>query len=482
MTRPLFLLSFLFFFCCRNKQDQSLPYQHLQYCRVEETNDSVYCGSLTVWENRTTKVGRKINLNVTVIPALQKDSAGAAIFYLEGGPGVAASKNASFFADKEIPYRKYHDIVLIDIRGTGKSNPLNCNSLQYSAGLQEQFDEMYPVQAVKECYDSLSKIADLTQYTTSIIAEDMDEVRKWLGYKKIHLFGLSYGTKLAQEYMRRFPDAVESVVLFSPVIMNSKMPLPFARFAQNALDSLFADCVKDSVCNYSFPNLSYEFNFLKEKGRRVPFEVDHIMSDGTTKKITISWDAFQTKIRTLLYLPFTQRTVPYIIHETYNGNWKPFIGLYKEKESFSDFIAEGLYLCITCSEDIPFIKDEEITPATANTFMNTYRVDQQKGACSLWSKGTIPSDYLEPVNSTIPVLILSGTLDPVTPTIWAKEIASKLANSKLVIIPAMAHAFDGLSNESCFDDIVLAFIANPSDSLGNTDCVYQMKPPSFKVK
>src|SRR6185436_20850509 len=151
---------------------------------------------------------------------------------------------------------------------------------------------------------------------------------------------------LAQEYMRRFPDAVESVVLFSPVIMNSKMPLPFARFAQNALDSLFADCVKDSVCNYSFPNLSYEFNFLKEKGRRVPFEVDHIMSDGTTKKITISWDAFQTKMRTLLYLPFTQRTVPYIIHETYNGNWKPFIGLYKEKESFSDFIAEGLYLCI----------------------------------------------------------------------------------------------------------------------------------------
>src|SRR6185436_2397408 len=119
MTRPLFLLSFLFFFCCRNKQDQSLPYQHLQYCRVEETNDSVYCGSLTVWENRTTKVGRKINLNVIVIPALQKDSAGAAIFYLEGGPGVAASKNASFFADKEIPYRKYHDIVLIDIRGTG---------------------------------------------------------------------------------------------------------------------------------------------------------------------------------------------------------------------------------------------------------------------------------------------------------------------------------------------------------------------------
>jgi len=482
MPRPLLLLLSLFFFCCENKQNLIVSFQHLQQCSVEGSNDSVYCGTLTVWENKTTKTGRKINLFVTVIPALQRDSVGAPIFYLEGGPGVAASKNASFFANKEIPYRKYHDIVLVDIRGTGKSNSLNCNSLQYKAGLQDHLDEMYPLPEVKNCYDSLSKIADLTQYTTTIIAEDMEEVREWLGYKKISVMGLSYGTKLAQEYMRRFPEAVESVVLFSPVIMNSKMPLPFARFAQNALDSLFEDCGKDSSCNNSFPNLNYEFNFLKEKGRRIPFEIDHIMSDGTKKKITISWDAFQTKIRTLLYLPLTQRTIPFIIHEAYNGNWKPFVGLYKEKASFDDFIAEGLYLCITCSEDIPFIKDEEIASATANTFMNTYRVDQQKRACSFWSKGTIPADYLEPVNSTIPVLIFSGSMDPVTPTMWAKEIASKLSNRKLVIIPAMSHTFDGLSNEACFDDIVLAFIANPSVPLANTDCVYQMKPPSFKVK
>ena len=481
MPKPLVIFLFILFFCCKNKQESSLSYQQLQHCRVEDTNDSVYCGSLAVWENRTTKAGRKINLAVTVIPALQKDSVGVPIFYLEGGPGVAASKNTSFFANKEIPYRQYHDIVLIDIRGTGKSNPLNCNSFQYKAGLQEQLDEMYPVAAVKNCYDSLSKNADLTQYTTSIIAEDMDEVRQWLGYKKIHLFGLSYGTKLAQEYMRRFPDAVESVVLFSPVIMDSRMPLPFARFAQNTLDSLFEDCGEDSLCNNSFPNLSYEFNFLKEKGRRVSFEVDHVMSDGTRKKITISWDAFQTKIRSMLYAPFGQRSVPFIIHEAYTGNWKPFIGLFKEDAVYEDFLAEGLYLCITCSEDIPFIKEEDIASNTANTFMNTYRVDQQRRACSLWIKGIIPSDFHKPIISDIPVLIISGALDPVTPTDWARQIAKDLPQCKLVIIPAMAHVFDGLSNESCFDDIVLRFIANPSGTLENTDCVNQMKPPSFKV-
>ena len=481
MTKPplLFILIPLIFAACK---DEKSPAALLRACIVEGSADSVYCGSLVVWENRTTKTGRKINLSVIVIPALTKDSAGVPIFYLEGGPGVAATKNASFFVNKDIPYRKYHDIVLIDIRGTGKSNPLNCNSLQYKAGLQENLGEMYPVAAVKNCYDSLSNIADLTQYTTSIIAEDMDEVRQWLGYKKIQLFGLSYGTRLAQEYMRRFPEAVESVVLFSPVIMNSRMPLPFARFAQNALDRLFEDCSKDSLCNNSFPNLSYEFNFLKEKGRRVPFEVDHLMSDGSRKKITISWDAFQTKIRSMLYAPFSQRSVPFIIHEAYTGNWKPFLGLFKEDAVYEDFIAEGLYLCITCSEDIPFIKEEEIASITANTFMSTYRVDQQTRACSLWTKGIIPSDFHKPVISDIPVLIISGALDPVTPPDWARQIAKNLARSKLVIIPAMAHVFDGLSNESCFDDIVLGFIANPVGPLTKTDCIYQMKPPLFKVK
>ena len=481
MTKPilLFVIVSLVFIACKNEKS---PVVLLRACIVEGTTDSVYCGSLSVWENRTTKTGRKINLSVTVIPALQKDSVGVPIFYLEGGPGVAASKSASFFVNKEIPYRKYHDIVLIDIRGTGKSNPLNCNSLQYKAGLQEHFDEMYPVPAVKNCYDSLSKIADLTQYTTTIISEDLEEIRQWLGYEKISVMGLSYGTRLVQEYMRRFPEAVESVVLFSPVIMDSKMPLPFARFAQNALDDVFKECNNDSLCNSQFPDIKNEFISLMAKGRQAPFVVNHIMRDGKTKELIISWDAFQTKIRSMLYAPFGQRSVPFIIHEAYTGNWKPFIGLFKEDADYEDFLAEGLYLCITCSEDIPFIKEEDIASITANTFMNTYRVDQQRRACSLWTKGIIPSDFHKPVISDIPVLIISGALDPVTPTDWAREIAKNLPQSKLLIIPAMAHVFDGLSNEGCFDDIVLGFIATPVGPLSNADCIYQMKPPLFKVK
>ena len=371
---------------------------------------------------------------------------------------------------------------MIDIRGTGKSNPLNCNSLQYKAGLQEKLDEMYPIPAVKNCYDSLSKIADLTQYTTSNIAEDMEEVRQWLGYKKISVMGLSYGTRLAQEFMRRYPEAVASVVLFSPVIMDSKMPLPFARFAQNTLDDILNECNNDSLCNSRFPQIKNEFISLMTKGRQAPFQVNYIMRNGTMKKIMISWDAFQTKIRSMLYAPFGQRSVPFIIHEAYAGNWRPFLGFFKENAVYEDFLAEGLYLCITCSEDIPFIKEEDIASITANTFMNTYRVDQQKRACSLWIQGVIPTDFHKPVFSDIPVLILSGALDPVTPTDWARQIAKNLPQSKLVIIPAMGHVFDGLSNEGCFDDMVLRFVADPTVALLNTECVYDMKPPPFKIK
>ncbi len=481
MTKPalLFILMPLIFAACKNEKS---PAALLRTCMVEGSADSVYCGSLAVWENRSTQTGRKINLSVTVIPALQKDSAGAPIFYLEGGPGVAASESAAFFADKENPYRNYHDIVLIDIRGSGKSNPLNCNSLQFKADLQEQLEEMYPAQAVKECYDSLSTLADLSQYTTSIIAEDMDEVRRWLGYKKINVFGLSYGTKLAQEYMRRFPEAVASVVLFSPVIMNSRIPLYHAAFAQQSLDKLFDGCAKDSACAKTFPDLKKEFSLLMEKGRKQAFVIDHTMADGTKRNLTLSWDAFQTKIRSMLYIPATQCNIPFVVHQAYLDNWKPFLSLFNENPVSDDFISEGLYLCITCAEEVPFIASNEIDSLNRHTFMSTYRIDQQQRACSLWKKGTIPADFLNPVSSSVPTLIISGGNDPVTPTSWAKTIAANLPNSKLVIIPEMAHTFDGLSNEHCFDDMVLGFISNPLNPEWNLNCIEQMKPPAYKIK
>jgi len=165
----------------------------------------------------------------------------------------------------------------------------------------------------------------------------------------------------------------------------------------------------------------------------------------------------------------------------YLGNFSPFLSLY-EQFDVNQILSEGFFLCITCSEDVPFIRDTEIDSLTKRTFMGTYRIDVQKRACANWARGNIPKDYFDTIHANVPVLIFSGGLDPVTPTSLAKEIASHLPNSTLVIIPSMSHVFDGLSHLECFDNIACNFFLHPSHPKLNTDCVKEMLPPSYKLK
>jgi pimeloyl-ACP methyl ester carboxylesterase len=483
MKKTTLTLLFAFSFLMSIAQNNPLKiYRELQYCRMEGIPDSVLCGKFPVYENRETQKGRVIDLNIVVVPAIHRDSAGTPIFYFEGGPGVAATHSASFFAEPANPYRQYHDIVLVDVRGTGGSNPLHCSSLQTKRGLKEHFEEMYPEEAVKECFDSLSKRADLKQYTTTNVVNDIEDIRKWLGYGKVNIFGLSYGTRVALVYMKMFPSAIGSCVLWSPTHTYSRMPLYHARFAQNSLEQVFEDCKQDPLCNNSFPAIKDEFNTLMKKRRNEPFKFLYADSAGDSRQLSISWNAFQTKLRTLMYDPAGIRQIPYIIHEVYRGNLEPFIALYPITSQMSSFIAEGFYLCITCTEDVPFIKTNQIESLTKGTFMGSYRVDQQKKACSNWVRGKTPADYFDPVKSDIPTLIISGGFDPVTPVSMAKEIARHLSRSTLVIIPQMSHMFDGLSHPECFDDICLSFINAPGNPKLNLACIKEMKPENYRVK
>lgn len=179
-----------------------------------------------------------------------------------------------------------------------------------------------------------------------------------------------------------------------------------------------------------------------------------------------------------MYAPLSIRTVPYLVHQAWKGNYTPYIDLYPKGKS-SSFLAEGFYLCVTCIEDVPFIKEDEIEKQTAGTFMDRYRIKQQQQACSNWTKGNTAKNFQQPVVSSIPTLILSGAFDPVTPTSVAREIAAHLLKSKLVIIPNMAHVADGLGNEDCLDELVVNFFLNPERKI-NTDCVSSMKPPSYR--
>ena len=478
------LISLITATCFPQKIPARFDPKKLHWCKPNGISDSVLCGLCPVAENRQTNKSRIIHLNVVVIPAVHSDSLLAPIFDIDGGPGAADTKSVWFYADPENPYHQHHDIVLVDVRGTGQSNPLNCYSLQYKASLDEQFDDMYPPEKVKQCYDELSKIADLKQYTTTNIVKDLEDVRKWLGYDEIELFSLSYGTRVALVYMKLFPASLRACVLWSPIPTYGKMPMYHAVTAQKTLERLFAACKNDPDCNATFPDLEKEFYTLMNAWFGRSMIVKHIDSLNIVHEIEISWDGFETGLRQLMYSPAGLRQIPYIIHQCYINNFEPVLSYYPQGSDTSKFIAEGLYLCVTCAEDVPFIKTAKkkgLDSLTQHTFMGSYRIDQQKAACKNWAHGEIPAGFLDTIHSEIPTLIFSGSYDPVTPSWMASEIASHLPHSTLVTIPEMSHIFDGLNNIDCFDHIAVDFLNNPFRNV-NYECVKTMTPPPFKLK
>ena len=270
MKLKSFLLLFIFS-VSKTFAQQAGSYLKLQRVVLPGSSDSVYEGHHEVFENRTNGSGRKIKIYILVIPSLHRTN-NPPIFYIEGGPGAAASGNASWLSDKNSPYRQNNDVVLIDVRGTGNSNPLHCPSLQEKSNLQEQFSDMYPADSVTACYQLLSKENDLTQYHTANVVTDLEAIRKWLGYKKINLFGLSYGTRVALQYMRMYPGSLSCAVLLSATPTFARMPLYHARFAQDAVELLWKDCKNDTDCNRNYPNIKNEFTELMKRWKRAPFE------------------------------------------------------------------------------------------------------------------------------------------------------------------------------------------------------------------
>jgi pimeloyl-ACP methyl ester carboxylesterase len=451
----------------------------LQPCKVARIDEELLCGKLTVFENRETRTGRTIDLNVVVLPALDGNHTEAPLFDLEGGPGVAATGSASFYAKEGIEYRRHRDVVLVDQRGTGGSNPLTAPPRTNSP--QDYLTEMYPVDYVKTLRETLEKRADLTQYTTPIAMDDLDDVRAWLGYERINLYGLSYGTRAGLVYMRQHPDRVRNAILMGVAPTYLKMPLHHARAAKRAIDLLFAECAADAACHGAFPNVEREWNELLERLGREPARVEYSPPDKSAKvTVEIQRDVFAEKIRDRMYSVESARKIPMMIHRAAAGDFGPFLKeVIPEDRSRPDFIADGMYLSVTCAEDVPFIDQEEAAHANAGNPFGNYRVVQQKRACGIWSQGKIPAGYHEPVGSDVPTLIISGQMDPVTPPERGDEVASHLPNSRHIVLAHGAHGLEGLTNLQCVDKVMVEFLAKANAKDLDTSCVESVSAPAF---
>jgi pimeloyl-ACP methyl ester carboxylesterase len=439
------------------------------------TGDSL-CGKYEVFENRSAQTGRRISLNIVLLPAATLKPAPDPLFYLAGGPGGAATVYASESFMNGL--RRNRDVVLVDQRGTGESNPLNCPFAAGRDDMRGYFGEPFAIERVRACRAELEKIADLTQYTTSIAMDDLDEVRSALGYDRINVYGGSYGSTTSLVYLRQHGNHVRSVAIFGVAPPAAKIPLSFARGVQDSMNRLFADCLADAPCKAAYPDVASEFQKVLAQFDHGPVEVTAVnIYTGAQQKVTVVRDAFVDAIRHLLYVPNAAAALPALIHLAANGNPGALVGTaFQVIAQIDSRIARGMQLSVICSEDTPFITDEEVKSTSANSFYGDARVRPTIKACSEWPKAKVAASFLDPVRSDLPVLLVSGALDPVTPPWLAETVAKTLSRSRLVVIPNATH-----NSYECVENLVANFIDKGTAEGLDASCVDKIQRPPFTI-
>lgn len=437
-------------------------------CQLPGLEREARCGTLEVFEDRAARQGRKIGLRIAVLPAASATPVPDPLFIIVGGPGQSAVAVAKPFANIFADVLRERDVVLVDQRGTGGSNPLDCPLAGSDEAPQSYLGDMLPLASLRECLARLD--ADPALYTTPIAVDDLDDVRAALGYERINLYGSSYGTRAALVYMRRYPRHVRSAVLRGVVPTNMKVPLYYARDSQRALDLLFEECEADEACRRAYPELRGTFRAVRERLERDPVEVEVRLKEAGDRpfRVRLSLDDFNEALRYRLYNEESS-LIPLYLHRAAQGDFSEIARLalrLRRAAAKGQLLSVGLFLSITCAEDAPFIDPDEARRLAAGTFLGTYRVDQQARACEVWPRGALPPGFADDVRSDAPTLLISGHRDPVAPPVWGDQVARHLPNGYHLVL---RQGFHGLP-DPCVTRIMNGFIRRGSAKGLDTSC------------
>jgi len=444
----------------------------------DATGEKTSRGTFTVWENRTLKSGRTIDLDIVILHATGDGARPDPIFMLAGGPGQDATRTIGAFGASYL--RELHDLVYISQRGTGGSMRLDCDLLASDDNVQAYLDGLWDEATFRACLEELSKHADLTQYSTPIAMDDLNEARQALGYERINLMGGSYGTRAALVYMRRYPKTVRCAVLNGVAPIAFANPLYHAREAQNAIDAIFAECASDPACHEAFGDLPAKLLHVLQRLEAQPVEVEVELPfmDGPQTG-TLTRQAFAGALRTLMY--GDSRRIPRLLNAAFEGDFRGFAeaGIMSNRGIIRQ-LAFGMLLCVTCAEDVDRIEEAMIGPATAGTFYGPDRIYEQKALCEFWPRSILPEGFGEDVSVNVPTLVLSGTYDPVTGPRWGADAASHLPNSLHVVAPGSHGVASG--GGPCIRSIIAEFLERASVRSLDVSCVEGMDLGPFEVE
>ena len=453
-------------------------------CRLPKLSTAAQCGTVEVPEDRSQTAGRNIVIAVTVLRANTLDPEADPLFMLPGGPGQSAQALVPVAAALA-GVRRTRDIVLIDPRGTGKSAPLKCAAFAPRDPFDELIDADLAATAAQRCLAELRELrapdnVDVSRYITPEIVADVDAVRTALGYERVNLWGGSYGTRVAQEFVRRYPSRVRSMVLdgVAPPAMRTTLDVWPAREA--ALADVLAACAENADCKRAYPDLNATLEEIKTalgSSRRVRVADPRT---GALREVSLGFDSVVAALHGLVYAPEFASLIPPLLGRAQAGDFAPLLAAAMPLTSdLEQTMNLALYFAVTCAEDAP-----RVTASESSRLLATLRAPslaaRNLAACDGWPRPSLPADFHEPLNSGVPTLILSGGLDPVTPAANGELVAKSLSNSRHVIAAGYGHI---VSPQSCAPRLIEKFIDTAGFATLPQSCLDYLatskRPPTF---
>jgi len=428
-----------------------------------------------VAENPDAPAGSTIVVRYAVVPAVARHKAPDPVFVFAGGPGQAATRVAGGVMPLFRQLNATRDIVFVDQRGTGSSNALACERLPPRTPVTRQFDIDFMRARLADCLRGQK--SDLAQYATWIALRDIDAVRAALGVTQINLWGASYGTRAALEYLRQFPQHVRSVVLDGVAPPDMALPASMAVDADAALEALLAQCAADAACSKRHPTLAADLAALLSRAAKGELRLDvaHPLS-GQREAVTLDAAALGSLLRAPLYAPPLGAVLPYALAAAARGSPDALVGLTTGVTGqLEQNFAEAMHFAVVCADDMPRVDATALARARATRFGSAF-TDLYTALCKPLQLRAAPPGFYEIPASAAPVLILSGGTDPATPPRHGDAVAKKLGNALHLVGPNLGH---GVSLQGCAPDQITRFVRRASFEGIDRDCLAKLPPPRF---
>ena len=439
------------------------------------------CGQLRRPLDPAQQAGPSIELHFAVLPALARNEKPDPVVFVAGGPGQSAIALAGPISQMLARFGNRRDIVLVDQRGTGRSAPLRCDDHHPGAPLAETANVRAQAKRALECLARLQALphGDLRQYTTAIASADLEAVRLALGARQLNLVGVSYGTRVALDYLRQFPQSVRRVVLDGVAPPDMVLPAAAALDAQAAFDAMLAACEADAGCAGHHPQLRALWQALLKTLPR-PIEVTHPLT-GRAENLQLTRDMLLGMVRTALYSPVLASGLPAALQAAEGGKFTPLVGLSSALQAArgDEAVAQGMHFSVICAEDMPRLAAPPL-PTAPDFGAGLAPLYQQ--VCAAWPRAQIPAAFYQLPVAPVPVLLLSGGIDPATPSRHGARVADALGAKALhAVVPNAGH---GLLSLPCLRDAVFRFVDADSDAAAlqvDTDCAKAIpRPPAFQ--